>query len=115
VFESPDGRFLYYQRDSDETGGLWRMALPSGEAEKIIDSVFGLNVDVTAEGVFFITTPSQGSIQFLRFADRHVSTVARLGKSSLAFGMSVAPDRRSLLFSVFIDHPMDLMMVENFR
>jgi hypothetical protein len=115
ALESPDGRFLYYLRDSNTVAGLWRMRLPSGEPEKILDSVFGQNFAVTVEGVFFIPSESHTSIQFLRLADRRVSTVFPLGNSLLAFGMSLAPDHRSLLFSVFIKHPIDLMMVENFR
>lgn len=115
ALESPDGRFLYYLRDSNTVAGLWRMRLPSGEPEKILDSVFGQNFAVTVEGVFFIPSESHTSIQFLRLADRRVSTVFPLGNSLLAFGMSLAPDHRSLLFSVFINHPIDLMMVENFR
>ena len=91
------------------------MRLPSGEPEKILDAVYGLNFAVTDTGVFFIPSASQASIQFLRFADRKLVTVSRLGRSVPAYGMSIAPDGRSLLFPVFIDHPVDLMLVENFR
>jgi len=91
------------------------MRLPSGEPEKVLDSVYGLNFDVTNTGVFFLASASQASLQFLRFADRKVVTVARLGRSTLAFAMSLAPDGRSVLLSVFIEHPADLMMIENFR
>jgi hypothetical protein len=91
------------------------MRLPAGEPEKILDAVFGLNFAVTDAGVFFIASASQASVQFLRFADRRVVTLASLGRSIPAYGMSLAPDGRSLLFPVFIDHPVDLMLVENFR
>ena len=89
--------------------------MPSGEPEQVLDAVYGLNFAVTGEGIFFIANASDASIQFLRFAAHKVVTVARLGRSRLAYGMSLAPDGRSLLFSVFIDHPVDLMLVENFR
>ncbi|MEP6539423.1 MAG: protein kinase [Bryobacteraceae bacterium] len=115
AIESPDARFLYYLQDDESIGSLWRMPLPSGEPEKILDAVFGLNFDITDNGVFFIASESQASIQFLRFVDRKVITIAQLGSSTLAFGMSLAPDHRSLLFSVFVMHPIDLMIVENFR
>jgi serine/threonine protein kinase len=115
AIESPDGRFLFYLLDSNPTAPLWRMRLPAGEPEKILDAVFGLNFAVTDTGVFFIASANQASIQFLRFADRRVVTVAHLGRSMPAYGMSLAPDGRSLLFPVFIDHPVDLMLVENFR
>ena len=94
---------------------LWRMLLPSGEPEKVLDSVYGLNFDVTNSGVFFIASANQATIQFLRFADRKVSTLARLGRSIPGYGMSLAPDGRSLLFPLLIEHPVDLMLVENFR
>jgi len=115
AIESPNARFLYYLQDDESIGSLWRMPLPSGQPEKILDAVFGLNFDITDNGVFFIATESHASIQFLRFADRKVVTIAPLGSSTLAYGMSLAPDHRSLLFSVFVQHPMDLMIVENFR
>ena len=50
------------------------MRLPSGEPEKILDAVYGLNFAVTDTGVFFIPSASQASIQFLRFADRKLVT-----------------------------------------
>ncbi|HWR49690.1 MAG TPA: protein kinase [Bryobacteraceae bacterium] len=115
AIESPDGRFLFFLQNHDPIGTLWRMRLPSGEPEEILDAVYGLNFAVTDTGVFFIASASQASIRFLRFADRQVMTVASLGRSVPAYGMSLAPDGRSLLLPVFIDHPVDLMLVENFR
>ena len=91
------------------------MSLPEGEPEKILDAVYGLNFDVTDKGVFFIPGASRSAVQFLRFGGSKSCTVARLGRSIPAYGMSLAPDGRSLLFPVFIEHPVDLMLVENFR
>ena len=115
AIESADGRFLFYVQDSNAAAALWRMRLPAGEPEKILDAVFGLNFAVADAGVFFIASANQASVQFLRFADRKVVTLARLGRSIPAYGMSLAPDGRSLLFPVFVDHPVDLMLVEDWR
>ena len=60
AIESADGRFLFYLQDSNAAATLWRMRLPAGEPEKILDAVFGLNFAVTDAGVFFIAQRKPG-------------------------------------------------------
>ena len=47
AIESADGRFLFYLQDTSPTATLWRMRLPAGKPEKVLDAVFGLNFAVT--------------------------------------------------------------------
>ena len=72
AIESADGRFLYYLQSEDPVSSLWRMPLPSGEPEKVLDSVYGFNFAVTGTGVFFISHPDWSSVDFLRFADHKI-------------------------------------------
>jgi len=115
AIESADGRFLYYLQSEEPVSSLWRMPLPSGEPEKVLDSVYGFNFAVTGTGVFFISHPDWPSVDFLRFADHKILTVARLSRAHSAYGMSIAPDGHSLLFGQFVEHSGDLMLVENFH
>jgi Tol biopolymer transport system component len=115
AIESPDGRFLYLLKNADPVGTLWRMPLPSGEPEKILDSVYGFNFAITDAGVFFIPTASHPSLQFMRLVDRKILNIASLGSSPPVFGMSLSNDGRALLFPIRVEHPTDLMLVENFR
>lgn len=118
VTESADGRYLYYLDDGGDEGEareLWRMPLPSGKPEKLLPSVCYNNYAVTDAGVFFIPRVRQPSVDFLRFSDRKIVTVERIGPEEPVYGMSIAPDGRSLLFSQLQQSSADLMLVENFH
>jgi Tol biopolymer transport system component len=114
--ESADGRAVFYEAaDAGDTGSLWRMPLPSGKPEKVLESVYCLNYAVTDAGVFFIASERAYSIDFMRFADHRKILVTRLEPELPVCGMSLAPDGRSLLFGQFLKQSADLMLVENFR
>jgi hypothetical protein len=114
--ESADGRSIFYEvADDGDTGEVWRIPLPSGKPEKVLDSVYCLSYAVTDAGVFFIANVREPAIEFLRFADHKTIPVARLVPGLPVCGMSLAPDGRSLLFGQFGQMTANLMLVENFE
>ena len=114
--ESPDGKTLYFAK---ETGarGLWRMPVGGGPETQVQSNVYRCNYAVTDEGVYFIpgSDPSlTTSIRFLNFATGAQTEIMKLLKP-VDDGLTVSPDRRTLMYSQ-IDHlGRDLMLVEGFR
>jgi hypothetical protein len=71
--------------------------------------------DVVEDGVYFVP-PAKGqdySLHFLRFAPGAIEPVHDFERQP--FGISVAPDVRSILFGQSEPFESDIMLVENFR
>jgi hypothetical protein len=86
-----------------------------GEETRVLESVsWWMNFVVRNDGIYFIPAGTRPSIQFLRFATDRIEPVLKIGKPSAA-GLTISPDRRTLLFTVYEETGSDLMLVENFR
>lgn len=122
VFESVDGKFVYYARTVGSSTGaaaLWRAPTGGGKEVKVLDAVFRLQFAVTASGIYFSGPADQGSsyassIQFLDFRTGKVTHIAPREWGGHP-GLSVSPDGRFLLYSFAELIGSDLMLVENFR
>ena len=69
------------------------------------------------QGIYFIPKAPPGdnsSLKFLSFATGKVTTLAQFSGLA-AYGFSVSPDGRWLLYSQYEQNGADLMLVENFR
>jgi Tol biopolymer transport system component len=120
--ESPDSRFVYYEKGGDVTG-VWRV--PSGGGEELLTfdqpkpGISG-NWAVVDEGIYFMRfdhyADGEGTILFYDFATRRVKEIAKLGRHHiLSEGFTVSSDQHSFLYTVW-EHPGgDIMLVENFR
>jgi hypothetical protein len=69
---------------------------------------------VVRGGIYFFSDWWNPSVRCFNFATRRVETVARV-KGHMAYGFSVSPDSRWLLYSEFGESAGDLMLVENSR
>jgi hypothetical protein len=85
-----------------------------GEEIQVLRSVFHNNFAVADRGIYFIPSSRPALVQFLSFADGRIVTIARIPREP-AWGFSLSPDGRSLLFSEFEEVRADLMLVENFQ
>jgi Tol biopolymer transport system component len=112
--ESPDGRSLYYLTRDD--GELWQKPLDGGTARKLIDKVLQRNFAVTEQGIYYAPAdPGSGwSLHFLNLAKGTDTRIAEFTKPA-GGGLSLSPDRRTLLYTQIDDEGSDLMLVENFR
>ncbi len=99
--ESPDSRFVYYEKGSDVTG-VWRVPSSGGEELLTFDQpkpgISG-NWAVVNGGIYFIRFDhygeGEGTILFYDFATRQVKETAKLGRHHiLGEGFTVSSDRR---------------------
>jgi len=115
--ESPDGRFVYYLRavgDQANTAELWRVPVEGGEEIRIVESVCNANFAVAERGIYFFSRWENPPLRCFNFATRKVETVTQV-EGTVAYGMSMSPDGRWLLYTVFGKEESELMMVEKFR
>lgn len=116
AFESPDGRFLYYQK-GPPASSIWKVPVEGGPESEVTPAAIWMGFAVTARGVYFIPAAVEGApstIQFLSFATRQARQVLELRRPP-SLGLAVSPDRRWLLFSQVDRRESDLVLVENFR
>ena len=82
--ESPDGKFLYYDKGWPDNYGIWRVPTSGGTESQVIDSVHpeGGWV-VVAEGIYFISKPDEKGVSYIRFKDLATGSIR-----------TIAPDQR---------------------
>jgi len=113
--EAPDGKTLFFQRDSGETPLL---ALPlAGSAEQtIIDCVYGWGFTVGPAGVYHLGCKADQRAVPLYLLDLATGRDRLLGKLERPeTGITVSPDGKTILYTKLVGEGSDLMMIENFR
>jgi Tol biopolymer transport system component len=111
---SKDGKYLYYNPPTIPAP-VFRIALPDGRPEKLFDGMVWFNYSLTDRGVYYIDRPAnQARLQFLDFASRKTSTVARIA-GEVSAGLAASPDGKTIIFTRMDSSADDLMLVENFR
>jgi tricorn protease-like protein len=97
--ESADGKFLYYLKNDNEFTSLWKVPSEGGEETQVLESVCCQNFAVVEQGIYFVPKPNS-SVKFLSFATGKVTTIAQLSGYA-AYGFSVSPDGRWLLYAQY--------------
>ena len=115
AFESVDGAFIYYNKDTDPTG-LWRIPVGGGAETEVLKSVITYAFAVVNKGIYFEQSHRDGiSVQYLGLATGKVTTIATIRRPVADLGLSVSPDERYILYTQVDQTGSDLMLVENFR
>ena len=121
--ESQDGRFLFYMKfleDQDyySSSGLWELPLGGGDERLLLksDRLSGICPARGRDVLHFVPLPQTVA----RPCGSMISPQARAGrlhpsKKKFAGGLTVSPDRKSILFSVFARTGSNVMVVENFK
>ena len=116
--ESPDGRFIYYQKGWPSQCSVWRMPAAGGEEARLIEPV---DCDgqwtVGKQGVYFCSTGDEKGRREIRLYE---FATGKTGKNVTIDGkidayIAVSPDGRTILYPHFDEATTDLMLVENFR
>ncbi|MBK9090085.1 MAG: hypothetical protein IPL90_13945 [Holophagales bacterium] len=115
--ESADGRTLYYVKPlSGGVWSIWQMPSGGGEETELIHSIARQwFFDVTATGVYYVTSESPGAeLRYHRFADRSDTLLLTLEKRP-GFGLAACPDDSAVIYTVYDVDATELMYVESFR
>jgi Tol biopolymer transport system component len=119
--ESPDGKFIYYARQSSSCSVLRQPLNPSGSEEKVFDypgRILG-NYTLGAQGIYFICVDSHDEAG-LWYHDLALGTrrlLHTLTKSPVAgaAGMSLSSDGRWVSYAEVEHSTRDIYLVDNFR
>lgn len=114
--ESKDGRFLYFSKM--EQSGIWKMPLNGDEEERVLDQPEGFHwFDwvLAAGGIYFVNDADAEKlrIEFFDFATGRRTLIGNLEKEG--FGLALAPDGKSLLYSRTDSEDYEIMLVKNFH
>lgn len=113
--ESKDGKWLYFTR-RDEGEGVWRQPLPHGTAEKVLQQVSRRNLFALGKrGLYYVDKRDSDGRQALfyrRFSDGATS-VSYIFDHQVFWGLDLAPDERSLLFSQYDVNNSDIMLIND--
>ena len=119
---SPDGKYLYYLKNSRQ-GELWRASAESGEEELLLSELKNRNFWVLADGVYLldpgvsVTSPySRGRARFYRFRTRKVEDLGFVTEKPIDhYGICLSPDAKWLYYVQADRNSGNIMLVENFR
>jgi Tol biopolymer transport system component/DNA-binding winged helix-turn-helix (wHTH) protein len=117
AIESRDG-FLYYAKDTRSPTSIWRVPVDGGAEVPVVDGLsYSTNFALTERGLYFVgvgDTPDKVSVDFFDVATRQRSTLVRLDKP-FWFGVTLSPDKRTLVFPLVESAGSNLMLVDKFR
>jgi serine/threonine protein kinase len=112
-WESPDGNYVYYTRY--RTPELWRVPIKGGEPVKVIDKAAGYSIALFPDGIYYRQRlPAESILQFFDFATSRSRIITR-NLGPILPGLTVSPDRRTILYTRVDSTDADLMMVEDFK
>ncbi|MCE5309744.1 MAG: serine/threonine-protein kinase [Acidobacteriales bacterium] len=118
AFESWDGETLYYTKEG--TGAVARLfakSLAGGPEREVLDAVAWRAFCVVSDGIYYVAPAERKDaylLLFFNFATRKSQTLTRI-EGQPWWGLTISPDRRTVLFSVHKPINYDLMLIENFR
>ena len=99
---SKDGRWIYFSSNTPLAGG---------EEVQVIPSVHLHNFDIVSDGIYFLATAS--TLKFLNTAGQITTVAPQLPQGYV--GLSVSPDKKSILFTADKPQTSELVLVENFQ
>jgi len=116
--ESPDGKFLYFTR----VPGIWRVPVSGGEETLVVEGQppqYPGYWSVFDDGIYILhlDASQQPTIQFFNFETRRSTPVLTLSGAPDPWrgGLTVSPDRRSIMFSQLQYSSSEIVLAENFR
>ena len=109
--ESRDGKSLYYTNTQATDSSLWKLSFDTHEEVQVLPSILIHNFDVVDDGIYF----EDGSSK-LKFFDTRRQTTTTLTQLPEGYvGLSVSPDRKSLVFTHSSQGSSELMLIDNFQ
>lgn len=126
AYESADGKMLFYNKASlylnNVSGGpLFARRLSGGEEREVLPYIDDNSFFPVADGIYYIGRRSDAGyypLEFFQFssgASRLVTKIEANAVVDAVGGLSVSPDRKTILFYKGVGTGAVLMMIENFR
>jgi serine/threonine protein kinase len=116
AYESVDGETLFYTKGRGNSEPLFARLLSGGAERQVLPAVYLKSFFPVAEGIYYIG-PRSGEyypLEFFQFSSHSSRLLAKIG-GYLCEGLSVSPDRKTILFSRSVSNDAHLMMIENFK
>jgi Tol biopolymer transport system component len=117
ALESADGSTLFYTKIGGSPSHLFSRALAGGAERQVMnDLVFSRAFDLRPDGVYYITRAADNEffVKVFEFSSSKTRVITPLhGEPEL--GLSVSPDGKRIVYTLFEEGEADLMLVENFR
>jgi Tol biopolymer transport system component/predicted Ser/Thr protein kinase len=117
--ESFDGRTLYYVKTRVPRQPLFARPIGGGAETRVVDEVLGRTFAVVENGLYYFARTEAAAVTAIRFLDVARARSREVARLDLlvapAFGLSVSPDRRTILFTASKPDNADLYLIENFR
>jgi Tol biopolymer transport system component/serine/threonine protein kinase len=117
--ESFDGRTLYYAKAQVPRQPLFARPIDGGPEMRVVEEILGRTFAVAEHGLYYFARTEAAGVTSLRFLDvarGRSREVARLDVPvAPGAGLTVSPDRKTILFTAFKPNNADLMLIENFR
>jgi len=115
AFESADGKTLFYTKA--DSSPLFAKLL-SGDAERQVLPWVSVRAFVPVEdGIYYIARRGEDRkfpLQFFQFSSNTSRLLTKI-EGVVFHGLSVSPDRKTILFSKSVSAGSNLMMIENFQ
>jgi Tol biopolymer transport system component len=117
--ESRDGKFLYYTKQYWDRGlfGIWRMRLPDGDEEKVVEAAATLAWDVFQRGVVYVNIAAkpQRTLEFFEVEGGATRQLLQFARAPSWLGLAVSPDGSSVLHGHFETAGTDVVALHNFK
>jgi Tol biopolymer transport system component len=113
---SPDGKWLYYIKESPAQS-LWRRPVEGGAETMLATALFRYNFAPVDGGVYVVTPAEPGkpaSILYWDAATAATTEVLTLDKPP-DLGLSISPDGKSLFYAQLDYSGQDLLVVDGFK
>ena len=113
--ESADGKTLFYMKENSSP--LFAKALSGGVERQVLDWVLSRAFVPTEDGIYYIgrrAPNKQAPLRFFQFSSNTSRTLTNID-GGIALGLSVSPDRKSILFTKTVSAGSNLMMIDNFQ
>jgi Tol biopolymer transport system component/DNA-binding winged helix-turn-helix (wHTH) protein len=119
ALESWDGTYLYYTKQYFDRGpsGIWRMRLPDGEEEKVVDAAPTLGWNLFREGLVYlnVSNPALPTLCFLESTGGVTRQILPFLKPPSWTGVAVSADGRFVLHGYQDSAGTDIVALQNFR
>lgn len=111
ALESQDGKSLYYTKIQATDSSLWKLSFDSHEEVQVLPSIRMHNFDLVDDGIYFEDGGSK--LKFFAMLRGTTTTLTQLPEGYV--GLTVSPDRKSIIFTHSNPSSSELMLVDNFQ